>query len=80
MMGCPPHCSEALLPIQGTGGGKSSVTQTVGCVDCGVTIIIKETVALVTNQKSKVGRARNSYGPVLAYQLDSVKNSIWSNS
>ena len=73
MMRCPPYRPEALLLVQGTGGGKSAVVQTVGCVDCGVTIIIEETLALAADQKSKVGRARNSYGPVLAYQLDSVK-------
>ena len=73
MMRCPPYRPEALLLVQGTGGGKSAVAQTAGCVDCGVTIIIEETLALAADQKSKVGRARNSYGPVLAYQLDSVK-------
>ena len=43
------------------------------CADCGVTIIIEETLALAVDQKSKVGRARNSYGSVIAYQLDSIK-------
>ena len=43
MMGCPHHCSDDILLIQGTGGRKSAVAQTVGCIDCGVTIIIKET-------------------------------------
>ena len=73
MMRCPPHRPEALLLVQGTRCGKSAVAQNVGCVDCGVTIIIKETLAFAADQKSKVGRARNRYGPVLAYQLDSVK-------
>ena len=75
MMQYPPHRPEALLLVQGTGGGKSAVAQTVGCVDCGVVIIIEETLALTADQKSKVGQASNTYGPVLAYQLDSIKRT-----
>ena len=73
MIWFPPYRSESLLLVQGTGVEKSVVVQTTGCVDCGVTIITEETLALAANQKSKVGRARNTYGPVLAYQLDSIK-------
>ena len=73
MMRCPPNRPQAMVLVQGTGGGKSAVAQTVGCVDCGVTLVIEETLALAADQKSKVGRARNLHGPVLAYQLDSVK-------
>lgn len=92
MMRCNPYQLEAMLLVQGTGGGKSAVAQTVGCVDCGVTIIIEETLALAADQRSKVGKARNTYGPVLTYQLDSIKkphlqqilknklNSLQSNS
>ena len=36
MMRCSPHRLEALLLVQGTGGGESAVAQTVGCVECGV--------------------------------------------
>ena len=42
-------------------------------MDCGVTIIIEEKLALAADQKSKVGKARSTYGPVLAYQLDAIK-------
>ena len=73
MMRCSPHRPEALLLVQGTGGGKSVVAQTVGCAECGVTVIIEATLALAADQRSKVDRARNTYGPVLAYQLDSIK-------
>ena len=73
MMRCPPNRPQALLLVQGTGGGKSAVAQTVGCVDYDVVLIIEETLALAADQKSKVGQARNNYGPVLAYQLDSIK-------
>ena len=76
MMKCPPYRPQALLMVQGTGGGKSAVAQTVGCVNCGVTVVIEPTLALSADQRSKVTRARNTYGPVLAYQLDSVKNPL----
>ena len=72
MMPCAPYTPQALIIIQGTGGGKSAVVQTVGCVDCGVTLIIVETLALATDQRSKIMSANRFYGPVLAYQLDSI--------
>ena len=40
---------EALLLVQGTGAGKYAVAQTVGTVDCGVTIVIEETLALAAD-------------------------------
>ena len=73
MMRCAPYNPQALLLVQGTGGGKSAVAQTVGCVDCGVTLIIVETLALAADQRSKVTSANGLYGPILAYQLDSIK-------
>ena len=48
-------------------------------VDCGVTLVIEELLAVATNQKSKVRYASNAYGPVLAYQLDSLKNPLLVN-
>ena len=50
------------------------VAQTVGIVDCGVTLVIEETLALAADQQSKVKLASNANGPVLAYQLDTIKN------
>ena len=76
MMRCAPNVPQALLLVQGTGGGKSAVAQTVGVVDCGVTLVIEELLAVATDQKSKVRTASNEYGPVLAYQLDSLKNPL----
>ena len=73
MMRCVPYNPQALLLVQGTGGGKSAVAQTVGCVDCGVTVIIVETLALAADQRSKMSSANGIYGPILAYQLDSIK-------
>ena len=68
-----PHRPEAMLLVQGTSGGKSAVAQTVGSVECGITLVIEATLALAADQRSKVAQARNTYGPVLAYQLDSIK-------
>ena len=73
MMRCPPHRPEALILVQGTGSGKPAIAQNFRCIDGGVTTIIEETLSLAANQKSKAGRAKNTYGPVFAYQLDSVK-------
>ena len=73
LMRCAPNTPHALLLVQGTGGGKSAVAQTVGCVDCGVTLVIVETLALAADQRSKVVSANGIYGPILAYQLDSIK-------
>ena len=67
------HRPEALLLVKGIGGGKLAVAQMVRCVEYGVTVIIEATLALAVDQRSKVARARNTYGPVLAYQLDSIK-------
>ena len=72
MMRCSPHRPEALLLVQGTEGGKSAVAQKVGCVECGVTVIIEATLVLAANQRSKLVKDRNTYGSVLAYQLDSI--------
>ena len=73
MMRCLPHRPEALLLVQGTGGGKSAVAQMVGCVECGATMIIEATLGLAADHRSKVKRAWNVYGPILSYQLDLIK-------
>ena len=49
------------------------MAQTVGCVNCGVTLIIVENLALAADQQSKIISANGLYGPVLAYQLDSIQ-------
>ena len=66
-MRCVPNRPQALLLVQDTGGGKSAVAQTVGIVDCGVTLVIEETLALAADQKSKIRTASNKFSPVLAY-------------
>ena len=47
--------------------------QTTGCIDCGVTLIIDGTLALTTDQWSKIFLANGLYVPVLAYYLHSIK-------
>ena len=79
MMRCTPNVPQALLLVQGTGGGKSAMAQTVGVVDCGVTLVIEELLAVATDQKSKVRSTSNAYGPILVYQLDSLKNPLLVN-
>ena len=49
-----PNFTQVLLVVQGTGSGKFKEVQTVECVNCGVTTIIKETMALDIDQRSKV--------------------------
>merc|ERR1740124_1546062 len=79
MMRCAPNVPQALILVQGTGGGYSAVAQTVGVVDCGFMLVIEELLALAIDQKSKVRSSSNAYGPVLAYQLDSLKNPLLVN-
>ena len=53
--------------------GGLTVVQTLGCVDCGVNIAIEVTLVLTTDQKSKMGKARDTNGLVLAYLLYYIK-------
>ena len=68
-MRCFPFNPQALLLVQGTGGGKSEVVQTVGSIDSGVTLVIVENLDVAANQRSKVVSANGVYGSVLAYPL-----------
>ena len=72
-MRCAPYDPQTLLLVQGTDGGKSAVAQTVGIVESGVTLIIVETLSLAADQRSKIVSANGIYGPVLVYQLDSLR-------
>ena len=51
------------------------MSQTVGIIDCGVTLIIEETLASDVDQKSKIKDASNAYEPVLVYQPDYIKQT-----
>ena len=76
MMRCVPNIPQALLLVQGRGARKLAVAQTVGIVDCCVTLVIKETLALAVDQQSKVKSASNVNGPVLAYQFSIKKTNL----
>ena len=76
MMRCAPYTPQTLLLVQGTGGGKSAVAQTVACIDCGVTLIIVEILALAADQRSKIEKSNGLYGPFLAYNWFHLKERI----
>ena len=60
-MRCVPCNPHVLLLVQGTGGGKSAVAQTVSIVDGGVTLIIVEKLALAADQRSNIVSANGIY-------------------
>ena len=65
---------EALLLVQPTGSGKSTVPQTASVVTNGVSIIIEPTLALSSDQASKFENASKDFGGlVYSYQLDLYK-------
>jgi superfamily II DNA helicase RecQ len=48
------HPIHPVLLVQGTGGGKLSVYQTIGVVKRGVSLIIENTLSLSSDQLSKI--------------------------
>ena len=74
-MNCEPNNCEACLLVQGTGGGKSSVFQTIDVVDGGIVLIIETTLSLGADQASKIDTASTSFGSISSYQLDSIKST-----
>ena len=73
MMRCVPNTPSAMLLVQGNGGGKSAVPQTVGAVTCGVTLIIENTLSLSADQHSKIKSANKAHGPIKAFHIDSIR-------
>ena len=70
------HCCnrpQPVLIVHGTGGGKSSIYQTIGFVKGGTHLIIQNTLSLSSDQMSKVDSMHDKC--VLAFQLDSIKQS-----
>lgn len=66
---------QAVLLVQSTGSGKSAVPQTAAVVNEGVTIIIENTLAISSDQKSKIENAKEVNGhKLLCFQLDEVKS------
>ena len=49
-----PHPIHPVLLVQGTGGGKSSVYQTIGVIKQGVSLIIENMLSLSSDQLSKI--------------------------
>ena len=65
---------EALLLIQPTGSGKSTVLQTASVVTNGVSIIIEPTLALSSDQASKFQQASKNFSSLAySYQLNLYK-------
>ena len=73
MMRCAPNIPSAMLLVQGAGGGKSVVPQTVGSVICGVALIIENTLSRSADQHSKIKNVKTSHGRVKAFHLDSIR-------
>ena len=63
-----------VLLVQGTGGGKSLVMQTVGVVKSGVTLTIENTLSLSSDQMSKIRKTSDKDGKIIPLHLDAIKN------
>mmetsp|Transcript_22029 Transcript_22029/g.30966 ORF Transcript_22029/g.30966 Transcript_22029/m.30966 type:complete len:147 (+) Transcript_22029:499-939(+) len=79
-MKCHPQVPQACLLVATTGGGKSSVYQSIGAVDGGISLIIETTILLGADQSTKVKSASSQSGPVEAFQLDTIKSTCNQNT
>ena len=68
---------QPVLMVQPTGSGKSTVPLTVAVVDGGITLIIENTLALGTDQSSKIDliAKSSSLRNIKSIHLDSIKGS-----
>ena len=67
---------EPILMVQPTGSGKSTVPLTCAIIPGGVTIILENTLALASDQTSKVKSIITSnVKPVKSFQLDTFKSN-----
>ena len=66
------HAPTPCLIVQGTGGGKSSVYQSIGIIKGGVSFIIQNTLALSSDQLSKISQLNRPN--IKCIQLDSLKS------
>ena len=74
-MMCGVLLPSPVLLVQSTGTGKSSVPLTAATVDGGITIIVQNTLALGSDQVSKIATTANSSAKhVKSYQLDAHKD------
>ena len=69
-----------VLLVQGTGGGKSSVYQTIGIIKQGVSLIIENTLSLSSDQLSKIKLISQRIPNVHCFQLDSIKTDTARSS
>ena len=69
-----------VLLVQGTGGGKSSVYQTIGVIKQGVSLIIENTLSLSSDQLSKIKQISERIPNVHCFQLDSLKTETSRSS
>jgi len=61
--------------IQCTGSGKTSLYQTIGIIKTGVTLVIQNTLALSSDQMSKLDKIKDNIQNVYSIQLDSLKTN-----
>ena len=66
---------QANLLVQGTGGGKSSVYQCIGAIKRGIHIVVQNTLALSSDQMSKVDKMASNGCNVKSLQLDNIKST-----
>jgi superfamily II DNA helicase RecQ len=64
---------QALLVVQSSGGGKSAIPQTTAVIDGGVTIILKNMLALSADQHSKIKQLNPD--KIFSFHLDTVKST-----
>ena len=70
---CTQYPCKPTLLVQGTGGGKTSVYQCISMIKGGVTLVVQNTLALSSDQLSKVATISSRIPNTFAIQLDSVK-------
>jgi superfamily II DNA helicase RecQ len=75
-----PYPIHPVLLVQGTGGGKSSVYQTIGIIKQGVSLIIENTLSLSSDQLSKITLISQHIPNVHCFQLDSLKSDTARSS
>ena len=65
------NCSPVLL-VHGTGGGKSSICQTIAIIKGGIALVVQNTLSLPSDQMSKIKFASSKHKNARCIQLDSI--------
>lgn len=71
--GTPNNLSKTLLCIRSTGGGKSAVRDTAGCILRGVVLSMSPLLSLDAQQASNIDKEAIAGSGVVAIHLDSIK-------